>query len=97
MPEKPSIAVLAFTNLSGNSHQQYFADGVVDDIITELSRFRDLFVQRSKVCTRVAWDPACRARSRSLINLPVPPEGTVELTPPQSARRLAFGTRHVLI
>jgi adenylate cyclase len=44
VPEKPSIAVLAFTNLSGDPQQEYFADGVVDDIITELSRFSELFV-----------------------------------------------------
>jgi len=40
VPEKPSIAVLAFSNLSSDPQQEYFADGVVDDIITELSRFR---------------------------------------------------------
>jgi len=44
VPEKPSIAVLAFTNLSGDPKQEYFADGIVDDIITELSRFSELFV-----------------------------------------------------
>ena len=44
LPEKPSIAVLAFANLSGDPEQEYFADGIVDDIITELSRFSDLFV-----------------------------------------------------
>jgi adenylate cyclase len=44
LPQKPSIAVLAFTNLSGGPAQEYFADGVVDDIITELSRFGELFV-----------------------------------------------------
>src|SRR5262245_27604178 len=44
VPEKPSIAVLAFSNLPGDPQQEYFADGIVDDIITELSRFSDLFV-----------------------------------------------------
>ena len=44
VPQKPSIAVLAFTNLSGDPEQEYFADGLVDDIITALSRFRGLFV-----------------------------------------------------
>lgn len=43
-PERPSIAVLPFTNLSGDPEQAYFGDGVVEDIITELSRFRSLFV-----------------------------------------------------
>ncbi|MCI0431007.1 MAG: hypothetical protein L0210_10750, partial [Rhodospirillales bacterium] len=42
--DKPSIAVLPFTNMSGDPNQQYFGDGVVEDIITELSRFRSLFV-----------------------------------------------------
>jgi TolB-like protein/Flp pilus assembly protein TadD len=41
---KPSIAVLPFVNLSGDPEQQYFSDGVTEDIITELSRFRTLFV-----------------------------------------------------
>jgi TolB-like protein len=43
-PERPSIAVLPFTNMSGDSEQQYFGDGVVEDIITELSRFHSLLV-----------------------------------------------------
>lgn len=41
---KPSIAVLAFTNISGDIEQEYFADGVAHDIITELSRIRSFFV-----------------------------------------------------
>src|SRR5262249_14798356 len=44
LPDKPSIAVLAFTNLSGDPEQDYFADGIVEDIITALSHFRQLFV-----------------------------------------------------
>jgi adenylate cyclase len=44
LPDKPSIAVLPFTNLSGDAAQDYFADGIADNITTELSRFRDLFV-----------------------------------------------------
>jgi adenylate cyclase len=44
LPDKPSIAVLAFTNMSGDPAQEYFSDGVADDIITELSRDRSLFV-----------------------------------------------------
>ena len=42
--DKPSIAVLAFTNMSGDLDHEYFSDGVADDIITELSRSRALFV-----------------------------------------------------
>jgi len=44
LPDKPSIAVLAFQNLSGDAEQEYFADGVVEEIITALSRIRWLFV-----------------------------------------------------
>jgi TolB-like protein len=44
LPDKPSIAVLAFTNMSGDPDQEYFSDGIADDIITELSRSRWLFV-----------------------------------------------------
>ena len=41
---KPSIAVLPFKNMSGDADQEYFSDGISEDIITELSRFHDLFV-----------------------------------------------------
>ena len=44
LPDKPSIAVLPFQNMSGDPEQEYFADGMVDDIITGLSRMRWLFV-----------------------------------------------------
>lgn len=44
LPDKPSIAVLPFANIGGDSEQEYFADGIVEDIITELSRIRSLFV-----------------------------------------------------
>jgi adenylate cyclase len=43
-PDKPSIAVLPFTNMSGDPEQDYFADGVVEEIITALSHFKALFV-----------------------------------------------------
>jgi adenylate cyclase len=44
LPDKPSIAVLPFQNMSGDPEQEYFADGMVEDIITGLSRSRSLFV-----------------------------------------------------
>jgi len=44
LPDKPSIAVLPFTNMSGDPDQEYFADGMVEDIITALSHMRWLFV-----------------------------------------------------
>jgi adenylate cyclase len=42
--ERPSIAVLAFTSMGGDPDQEYFSDGITEDIITELSRFSELFV-----------------------------------------------------
>ena len=44
LPDKPSIAVLPFENMSGDAEQAYFSDGITDDIITELSRHKELFV-----------------------------------------------------
>ncbi|UCG67407.1 MAG: tetratricopeptide repeat protein, partial [Deltaproteobacteria bacterium] len=44
LPEKPSIAVLPFTNLSGDKDQEYFADGITEDIVTDLSKVSGLFV-----------------------------------------------------
>jgi TolB-like protein/Flp pilus assembly protein TadD len=44
LPDKPSIAVLPFNNLSGDAEQEYFADGMTDDLITDLSKVGDLFV-----------------------------------------------------
>jgi TolB-like protein len=44
LPDKPSIAVLPFQNMSGDPEQDYFADGITEDIITVLSKFKSLFV-----------------------------------------------------
>jgi class 3 adenylate cyclase len=44
LPDKPSIAVLSFQNMSGDPEQEYFADGMVEEIITALSHFKNLFV-----------------------------------------------------
>src|SRR5437870_10891421 len=44
VPEKPSIAVLPFQNMSGDPEQEYFADGMVEDITTALSRVKWFFV-----------------------------------------------------
>src|SRR5262249_26301659 len=44
LPDRPSIAVLAFANLSGDKEQEYFSDGITEDIMTELSRLSELFV-----------------------------------------------------
>jgi adenylate cyclase len=44
LPDKPSIAVLPFTNMSGDPEQEYFADGMTEDLITDLSKLSGLFV-----------------------------------------------------
>ena len=44
LPDKPSIAVLPFTNMSGNPEQEYFADGITEDLTTDLSKISGLFV-----------------------------------------------------
>ena len=44
VPDKPSIAVMPFQNMSGDPEQEYFADGIVEDILTALCRFKQLFV-----------------------------------------------------
>jgi TolB-like protein/Tfp pilus assembly protein PilF len=44
LPDKPSVVVLPFVNMSGDAEQEYFADGITEDIISGLSRFRELFV-----------------------------------------------------
>ena len=44
LPEKPSIAVLPFQNMSGDTEQEYFADGITEDLITDLSKISGLFV-----------------------------------------------------
>ncbi len=50
LPDRPSIAVLPFDNMSSDSEQEYFADGMTEDIITELSRFEGLFVIARNTC-----------------------------------------------
>jgi adenylate cyclase len=44
LPDKPSIAVLAFDNLTGDPSQEYFSDGIAEEIITSLSKVAELFV-----------------------------------------------------
>ena len=44
LPDKPSIAVLPFANMGGDPEQEYFSDGMTEDLITDLSRISGLFV-----------------------------------------------------
>jgi TolB-like protein len=44
LPDKPSFAVLPFSNMSGDHEQEYFSDGITDDLITDVSRLPGLFV-----------------------------------------------------
>ena len=56
LPDKPSIAVLPFRDLSRDPEQEYFADGIVEEIITALSRFKNLFViARNSSFTYKGW------------------------------------------
>jgi adenylate cyclase len=50
LPDKPSIAVLPFANMNGDPEQEYFADGIAEDIITALSRYPSLFVIARNSC-----------------------------------------------
>jgi adenylate cyclase len=50
LPDKPSIAVLPFVNVSGDAQQEYFADGITDEIVTALSNFSELFVIARNSC-----------------------------------------------
>ena len=50
LPDKPSVAVLPFTNMSGDPDQEFFADGIAEDVITALSRYPSLFVIARNSC-----------------------------------------------
>ncbi len=67
LADKPSIAVLPFDNLSGDPDQEYFADGITEDIITGLSRFRSLFViARNSTFAYKCQSPDVREVARDL-------------------------------
>jgi len=58
LPDKPSVAVLPFANLNAEPEQAYLADGIVEDIITELSRFSELFV--------IAWTSSFQYKGKAI-------------------------------
>ena len=67
LPEKPSIAVLPFENMSGETDQEFFADGMTEDIITTLSHYRSLFViARNSTFAYKGQSPDLRDLSRDL-------------------------------
>ncbi len=67
LPDKPSIAVLPFDNMSGDPEQDYFADGIAEDVITALSRFRSLFViARNSSFSYKGTSPDIRTVAREL-------------------------------
>jgi hypothetical protein len=61
LPDKPSLAVLPFANMSAEPDQEFFADGISEDIITELSKFRTLFVSSSSPATPPSPSRASRS------------------------------------
>ncbi len=69
LPDKPSIAVLPFQNMSGDPEQEYFVDGMVEDIITGLSRIKWLFViaRNSSAHTRGCGDRWRSGRRHCLV------------------------------
>jgi adenylate cyclase len=68
LPDKPSIAVLPFQNMSGDPEQDYFADGVVEDVITSLSRSGWLFViARNSSFAYKGTSPDIRRVGRELV------------------------------
>jgi adenylate cyclase len=51
LPDKPSVAVLPFTNMSGDPDQEFVSDGIAEDVITALSRYPSLFVIARNSCS----------------------------------------------
>ena len=85
LAEKPSIAVLPFVNLSGDAEQAYFSDGITEDIITELSRFRQMRV--------VSRNSSSRFGGRNLDMIRVGRELGVRYLVEGSVRRMGARTR----
>jgi hypothetical protein len=102
LPDKPSIAVLPFQNMSGDPEQDYFSDGMVEDIITALSRIPSLFViarssrfayKDKAVDVRQEWGVTsgapCARRQRAQggwKHVEDPLQGPAIITPPHTTR-----------
>jgi adenylate cyclase len=74
---RPSIAVLPFTNMSGDPEQQYFSDGITEDIITELSRYRSLLVMARNSCFQFRGPATDIAAVRRILGVRYVVEGSV--------------------
>ncbi len=77
VPDRPSIAVLPFTNLSGDPEQQYFSDGITEDIITELSRYHSLLVIARNSCFQFRGPSVDIAAVRRALGIRYIVEGSV--------------------
>jgi len=75
--DKPSIAVLPFTNMSGDPEQEYFSDGITEDIITALSKFRSLFVIARNSSFRFKNEPVDVQQAAKLLGVRYILEGSV--------------------
>src|SRR5439155_3323856 len=82
---KPSIAVLPFENISSDPEQQYFSDGLTEDLITDLSKVHELFV--------IARNSSFAYKSRSIDTRQIARELGVKYVLEGSARRVAGGVR----
>jgi adenylate cyclase len=77
LTSKPSIAVLPFTNMSGEPEQQYFSDGITEDIITELARYRSLLVIARNSCFQFRGPAVDIAAVRRALGVRYVVEGSV--------------------
>jgi TolB-like protein/DNA-binding SARP family transcriptional activator len=77
LPDRPSIAVLPFINLSGDPEQQYFSDGLTEDIITELSRYHSLLVIARNSCFQFRGPSVDIAAVRQALGVRYIVEGSV--------------------
>jgi TolB-like protein len=77
LPDKPSIAVLPFENMSGDPEQQYFSDGITEDIITELARYRSLLVIARNSCFQFRGSAADVTAVRRKLGVSYIVEGSV--------------------
>jgi adenylate cyclase len=78
LPEKASIAILPFTNLSGDPEQEYFSDGITNDIITGLSKFRELLVIASNTVFTYKGKPVKVQRLSQELDVRYVLEGSVQ-------------------